>query len=41
MGKVKVKEKEFILEGIEEALILAIQELTKQIKVSTIRLSNG
>jgi len=32
MGKVKVKDKEFTLEDKDEALILAIQELTDQIR---------
>ena len=41
MSKVKVGDKEFELKIEDEALILAIQELTKQIKIATIRLSNG
>jgi len=32
MGKVKVKDKEFTLESNYEALVLAILELTNQIK---------
>ena len=40
MGKVKIGEKEFDIPIADEALILAIQELTKQIKILGIK-SNG
>lgn len=41
MGLIKIKDKEFDLKLEDEALIMAILELTKEIKILRISINNG